>query len=53
MPQDVSTCWNSTCDMLEFAIKYRIAIDAMTAICDFDLRQYELLPTEWDIAAEL
>jgi len=53
MPQDVSTCWNSTYDMLEFAIEYRVAIDAMTAIRNFDLHQYELLPTEWDIAAEL
>ena len=47
VPRDVSTCWNSTYDMLEFAI------DAMTAVRDFDLCQYELLPTEWDIAAKL
>jgi len=53
VPQDVSTCWNSTYDMLKFTIKYCIAIDMMTAVCDFDLCQYELLPTEWDIAAEL
>jgi len=53
MPWDVSTHWNSTYDMLKFAIKYRITIDAMTAVHDFDLHQYELLPTEWDIAAKL
>ena len=46
MPWDVSTCWNSTYDMLEFAIEYCAAIDAMTTICDFDLCQYELLPTK-------
>ena len=30
MPHDVSTRWNSTFDMLDFAINYRKAIDAMT-----------------------
>jgi hypothetical protein len=53
MPRDVSTRWNSTFDMLEFAIQYRVAIDAMTAIREFDLRKYELVPTEWDTATEL
>jgi hypothetical protein len=53
MPQDVSTRWNSTFDMLEFAVRYRTAIDAMTAVRHFDLRKYELVPTEWKIASEL
>jgi len=53
MPWDVSTRWNSTFDMLEFAIRYRIAIDAMTAVRHFDLCKYELVPTEWAIATEL
>ena len=53
MPQDVSTRWNSTFDMLDFANRYRDAIDAMTAVRGFDLRKYELLPAEWKIAAEL
>lgn len=53
MPRDVSTRWNSTFDMLDFAIKYRPAIDSMTAARDFDLRKYELLPAEWKIAGEL
>lgn len=53
MPRDVSTCWNSTFDMLEFAIRYRVAIDAMTAVREFDLRKYELVPDEWSIAMEL
>jgi hypothetical protein len=53
MPRDVSTRWNSTFDMLEFAIQYRPAINAMTAACDFGLRQYELVPAEWKIASEL
>ena len=53
MPRDVSTRWNSTFDMLEFAIRYRVAIDAMTAAREFDLRKYELAPGEWKIAVEL
>ena len=53
MPRDVSTRWNSTFDMLEFAIRYRVAIDAMTAVREFDLRKYELVSAEWDIAMEL
>jgi hypothetical protein len=53
MVRDVTTRWNSTYDMLEFAVEYRPAIDAMTAIRDLDLRKYELLPSEWKIAVEL
>jgi hypothetical protein len=53
MPRDISTRWNSTFDMLEFAIKYRPAIDAITAARDFGLRQCELVPAEWKIASEL
>ncbi|KAG2341486.1 hypothetical protein BDR05DRAFT_845595, partial [Suillus weaverae] len=30
MPRDVATCWNSTFDMLEYAIEHRKAIDAVT-----------------------
>ncbi len=53
MPRDVSTRWNSTFDMLEFAIRYHAAIDAMTAVREFDLRKYELVSAEWKIATEL
>ncbi|KAG2085761.1 uncharacterized protein F5147DRAFT_527794, partial [Suillus discolor] len=30
MPRDVSTRWNSTYDMLEYAVSHRKAIDAVT-----------------------
>ena len=53
MARDVSTRWNSTFDMLEFAVRYRVAIDAMTAVREFDLRKYELVSAEWNIATEL
>jgi hypothetical protein len=53
MPCDVSTCWNSTYDMLLFALDFCLAIDSMTALHDFDLQRYELSPAEWGIAKEL
>ena len=53
MPQDISTRWNSTFDMLKFAIRYRVAIDAMTAVREYDLRKYEMGSVEWNIAKEL
>ncbi|KAF8817217.1 hypothetical protein BYT27DRAFT_7032389, partial [Phlegmacium glaucopus] len=31
IPHDVSTCWNSTFDMLDFAIDYRAALDSITS----------------------
>jgi hypothetical protein len=53
MPRDVSTRWNSTYDMLKFALDYRIALDAITGERDMKLRKYELKDTEWDIAGQL
>jgi hypothetical protein len=42
MPRDVTTRWNSTYDMLKFALEYRKAIDILTADRQNDLRNYEL-----------
>jgi hypothetical protein len=53
MPRDVSTRWNSTFDMLEFAIEYRAAIDAVTSIRDLNLCKYKLADKEWVIATDI
>jgi hypothetical protein len=53
MPCDVPTRWNSTFDMLDFAINYRTAIDAVTSNRDLNLRKYELADDEWVIAENL
>lgn len=53
MPRDVSTRWNSTFDMLQFAVKYREALDRMTSDKKNDLRAYEMDRQDWAIAAQL
>ena len=51
--RDVSTHWNSTFDMLTIALKYRKAIDLVSADRDLQLQPYELNTTEWKIAQQL
>jgi hypothetical protein len=53
MPRDVTTRWNSTYDMLKFAIDYRIALDTITGERDMKLRKFELKDEEWTIARQL
>jgi hypothetical protein len=53
MPRDVSTRWNSTFDMLDFALDYRVPIDEITSNRDLNLRKYELQDDEWVIAEAL
>jgi hypothetical protein len=51
MPRDVATRWNSTYEMLKFAVEYRAAIVNITA--DRKLRDYEMDDDEWDVAEQL
>jgi hypothetical protein len=54
MPRDVSTRWNSTFDMIDFAVDYREAIDSITGNRDMNMRKLEMDEKEWDmIATEL
>lgn len=53
MPRDVSTRWNSTFDMLRFAIEHRTAINIITADRDMKLREYKLGKEDWITAEQL
>jgi len=53
MPCDVSTWWNSTYDMLSFAIEYHKALESITANWKNDLQQFELSEDEWVIAEQV
>ncbi|KAI1783384.1 hypothetical protein LXA43DRAFT_903690 [Ganoderma leucocontextum] len=53
MPRDVRTRWNSTYDMLDFAVGYSKVIDNMTASKSNGLRRYELSRDEWKVAKQL
>lgn len=53
MPRDVPTRWNSTYDMLRFALKYEKAIKSMTQARELGLRIYELSSEEWVLARQL
>ena len=51
MPRDVTTHWNSTYDMLVFALEYRKAIDEISG--DKEMWKYELDEEEWTIVQQL
>ena len=53
MPHDVSTRWNSTFNMLDFAIEHIAAINTITGDRDMKLRQYELSEDDWNFARQL
>ena len=39
--------------MLNFALEYRVPIDAITSDRDLNLRKYELEDDEWEVAQNL
>jgi hypothetical protein len=53
MPRDVRTRWNSTYDMLQFALEYKDAVKIVTSDLSNGLRKYELNDEEWIIVKEL
>lgn len=54
IPRDVATRWNSTYDLLVFAVKYEEVIDAMTGDkSNRTLRELELEQEEWRIVRDL
>jgi hypothetical protein len=52
-PRDVATRWNSTYDMLKFALEYCAVIDAITADKLLRLRKFELEDEEWLVVEDL
>ncbi|PPQ84663.1 hypothetical protein CVT26_004180 [Gymnopilus dilepis] len=53
MPRDVKTRWNSTYDMLAFAIEYKDALKELTGDLGNGLQAFELNDDEWELAEEL
>jgi hypothetical protein len=53
IPRDVTTRWNSTYDTLEFCLRYRKLIDAITADKATKLRKYKLDEGDWNIVEDL
>ena len=53
IPQDVSTHWNSTFDMLNIALQYCKATNAISVECNLQLQPFEFSNIEWNIAEQL
>jgi hypothetical protein len=53
MPRDVSTRYNSTFDMIQFAVTYCDPLNDLTGCRAMNLRDYELTEDEWKIAEQL
>jgi hypothetical protein len=53
MPRDVTTRWNYTYEMLDFAYNYRQPYNEICANRDMKMRLYELTNDEWKIVKDL
>ena len=53
MPHNNSTQWNSTFDMVQFAVAYREPLNDLTGCQMMKLQDYELMEDEWKIAEQL
>ena len=53
MLRDVAMRWNSTFDLLEYALKHRKAINLVTQQCELGLRQFDLTDPEWTVMEQL
>ena len=53
MPRDVATRWNSSGDMVDFAINYQEGIEVLTQKKNLGLREFELSDEEWAVLREL
>ncbi|KIM53564.1 hypothetical protein SCLCIDRAFT_51511, partial [Scleroderma citrinum Foug A] len=47
--RDISTQWNSSCDLMGFAVEYHEAIDRIPGDQKFDLRNYEMIEMDYVI----
>ena len=53
LPQDVAMRWNSTFDMLDFALEYWAGIDVITDKNKLGVNQYTLGDEEWELLKQL
>ena len=53
MPRDVTTCWNSTYDMLEFALSFWEVLNTITGEIEMKLRKYEMDGNVWEVSNQL
>jgi len=53
IPRDVATRWNSTLNLLEYALKHHKAIDLVTQRRELGLQDLELTDDKWVIVEQL
>ncbi|KAJ7355243.1 hypothetical protein DFH08DRAFT_690205, partial [Mycena albidolilacea] len=53
IPRDIPTHWNSTYDMIVFAVRYKAAINEITGDRDVAYRIYDLSNNDWVIIEDI